>query len=326
MTHRSLAFALVATLAASAFSLDADQALQIGRSFLVAGEPGMTQAELDHLRVRSRDSVQSMYRWEVMATQHGQSVFLDDATGEVTMYGRANLYERAMGGPASRSVSAKGKPFYASEPELVAGARAKLDKLDWRPGPDASHRPLPKPDPNGEIPRSLITITFSEHPNGYQAYGVGNFCLITLDSLSGETVEIQRQIGFSYQTPNVRISAADALAIAQEHGFGDGVTIDGPRYQQMPPLSTGLGERAKGYVRDKFLPLVYWAHGGGPEGFIAADDGEVLWVSKRQSGLATHPPQPAPSAALDPALWGVGALAALGGGLLLFTWARAKRS
>lgn len=319
MTHRSLAFALVATLAASAFALDADQARQIGRSFLVAREPGMTQAELDHLRVRSRDSVQSMYRWEVMATQHGQSVFLDDATGEVTMYGRAKLYERAMGGPASRSVSAKGKPFYASEPELVAGARAKLDKLDWRPGPDASHRPLPKPDPNGEIPRSLITITFSEHPNGYQAYGVGNFCLITLDSLSGETVEIQRQIGFSYQTPNVRISAHDALAIARERGFGEGVSIDGPRYQQMPPLSTGLGERAKGYVRDKVLPLVYWAHGGGLEGFIAADDGEVLWVSKRQSGLAIHPPQPAPSPSLDPALWGVGALAAFGGGLLLFT-------
>jgi hypothetical protein len=244
--------------------------------FLNLVAPDVPEAELQAMRLRHQEDVRRHFQWTINLRYHSLSA---NERGQITRFTNPRLEGRARGGPASRGAPQHGKPFYGSEQELETVARARLQAVNWHHGASLTYRPLPQADERGEVPRSLITLRFSDQPNGFPSPGVGNVSSITLDSLSGEIVIMERRMGYSYGPGKVGISPDEAVKRASRVAkVPAGSIAHGPSYQELALFArTGkYSARGREYSREDVLPLVYAVKAKGENVLVAADNGDVL--------------------------------------------------
>jgi len=223
-------------------------------------------------------------------------VSLDEETGAVKFYSNSKLYS-AVNGPEGLRLPRSGPPFYRDEADLVTKAKRKLEAIGWSYGPDVTHNAIPVPDARGNIAKVIIYLKFHDRPNGYSTLGAGNGALIGLDSLTGEIVELQRFIGYTYAPPTVNITSEQAVLAAREViDVGPSPTVWGPYYQCLIEWGT-LSQRGRALYRSKTMPLGYRIRGLTEDAVVASDTGEVL---NRHSN-ATGGEVPVSAVSADPA-------------------------
>ncbi len=253
-------------------------AVQVARTFLQRVEPEISPGVLSLLstrRVVGHRLDLTVARWSVSGGD--RIVSLDEETGAVKFYSNSKLYS-AVNGPDGLRLPRSGPPFYRNEADLITRAKRKLEAIGWAFGPDVSygHRPIPVPDAHGNIGKVIICLKLHDRPNGYSTLGAGNRAIISLDSLTGEIVELQRFIGYTYAPPTVNITSEQAVQAAREViDVGPSPTVLGPAYQcliEWGPLS----ERGRALYRSKTMPLGYWVHGLKEDAVVASDTGEIL--------------------------------------------------
>lgn len=253
-------------------------ALQVARTFLQRVEPEISPGDLSLLsarRVVGHRLDLTVARWSVGGGD--RIVSLDEETGAIKAYSNSKLYS-AVNGPDGLRLPKSGPPFYRNEADLITRAKRKLEAIGWAFGPDVSygHRPIPVPDAHGNIGKVIICLKFHDRPNGYSTLGAGNRAIFSLDSLTGEIVELQRFIGYTYAPPTVNITSEQAVQAAREViDVGPSPTVLGPAYQcliEWGPLS----ERGRALYRSKTMPLGYWVHGLKEDAVVASDTGEIL--------------------------------------------------
>lgn len=144
--------------------------------------------------------------WTVGAAR--RVVVIDPFSGDLRLYRNDRILALVRDG------ARPGAPFFATSLALVADAKAKVLALGMTVGPVVRGTPLPRRDAQGNVQRQLLTVEFFDRPHGYPTDHVGNFCVIELDSLTGEVVEIRAGSGYRYGPPTVRIDRKAARRIA----------------------------------------------------------------------------------------------------------------
>lgn len=290
------------TYAGLALAIDEQSALQQAVSFVKSVktlDPTAEELNLGRWHIRRSDRLHADHSalWQVGGDGHSLSV--DDSTGKVTRYSNSIFYSRVQG-PKAVKAARTGKAFYASETDLVSKAKAKLETLHWPFGSEVIHRPLQSPNDQGEINRSIVYLKFCDKPNGYSTNQSGNICVIGLDSLTGDVIELQRRMGYLYGPAQVKVTSTEATAIAsQSIDLEKSGKASGPQYVEI--LGVGeLSDRAKELYQSKTIPLVYFIHGTKKDALIAADTGEILVsYDNAVAGEKTQSSTPQSSPALD---------------------------
>lgn len=251
-------------------------ALQVAQTFLQRLEPGISPGDLSLLRaerVVGHRLDLTVARWSVSGADRIVSV--DEETGAVKSYSNSKLYS-AVNGPEGLRSPKSGPPFYRDEADLVAKAKRKLEAIGWPYGPDVTHNAIPVPDARGNIAKVILYLKFDDRPNGYSTLEAGNRAIIGLDSLTGEIVELQRFIGYTYAPPTVNLTSEQAVLAARDViDVGPSPRVLGPSYQCLIEWGT-LSERGRALYRSKMMPLGYWIRGLKENAVVASDTGEIL--------------------------------------------------
>ncbi|HTQ11173.1 MAG TPA: hypothetical protein VMI31_13985, partial [Fimbriimonadaceae bacterium] len=212
-------------------------------------------------------------RWEASAGQYVLSV--DDETGCVSRYTDCRALDLTLYKPGRRAQA--GPPFYRSEKDVIARAAATLDRLGWHHGPDSRMAALPKPGAAGTVSRSEIRVVFFDRPYGFPTDFSGNRSDIGLDSLTGGEIELTRSTGYTYSAAKVKITPAQAIAIARRAiELSAAPRIVGPRYRTLSPIDRNLSPAARRMALAKLEPLIYEVSGKQQDAWIDAATGEIL--------------------------------------------------
>ncbi|CAN5495979.1 hypothetical protein BH11ARM1_BH11ARM1_18250 [soil metagenome] len=277
---------LVVGLTTFSFAVDQEQARQVFVEFLQKLKPSISQDELSKCRADARDG-DDAYFWTSNVLKNAT---VDIDTGKILHYSDAAL-ETALARPPF-----KGKPHFASQAEFIAASRALCAKINWQIGErDFTPHAFPKVDGQGLIPHQRIGVDFEQVVNGFEVRG-GNFVDVSLDSLTGEPISLQRGLGYTFGPSTASITSEQALQIAQKDA-GD-VHLDSVeplRYYQMRERGD-VSSRAVSAFKAKQMLLAYWVKG--PKSyFVAADNGEILCSLGYTSGgdFTNKNPQPSKS-------------------------------
>lgn len=266
-------------MAAELQAMDEAQARQLATHFIETIDPqsGIVPsgfAECSRTKWRMEFGV-AQFGWSLRVGE--KIVRIEERTSSVVRYTDGELESLAMLGPRSRSVAQQGIPYFASKEALVLHAKKKLDSIAWHHGSGVEIKSFPQPNGRGEVPRVIIGLVFSDEPHGFPSTGKGNFAVIGLDSLSGEVVSLQRELGWTYGPPTLKVTRDEAIAIASQH---EEIPADpwvfGPSYLTISSYDKDLTPRAEQLCRNKELVLGYIIRGKKRSFQIAADNGELL--------------------------------------------------
>ncbi|MBI5708405.1 MAG: hypothetical protein HZC36_15590 [Armatimonadetes bacterium] len=221
-------------------------------------------------------------RWMIVGKF--QILGVDGSTGDIVSYGNGKRYGAAHGSDSFRAPT-RGKAFYHDESDLIAKASAKLEAIGWAHGPDViKEHPFPTPDENGELGHAIIYVRFYERPNGYRLEGGANFCVIGLDSLSGDIIELDRALGYTFGPTTSTIDSTTALeAASAKIELGEAPDVWGPIYRQLSERAD-LSTRGRDLCRRQVVPLCFVVRGTKQDAYIAADNGEVLETHSNLTG------------------------------------------
>lgn len=283
MVHLLGLLTLVSSIFFGFGCLDEAGARARGMALLHTIDPGLTKGELASARTGASRlpsiGPEGAPVWDIETS--GRTVLIDPCSGDLRRYRNDRLLTLLRKGSAPSRSSC-----FASESEVVARARAKVGALGMRVQPFAKATPLPQPEGRGAVRRQLLTVEFSDRPHGFPTDGAGNFCVIEMDSLTGEVAKLRAGSGYSYGPPTVRIDREAARRTATQ-ALGAAIMPDevsGPTYCVIDPRDAAT-PAARAFAFAAISPLCYLVRhkDRSPEGYevvylasISCDTGAVL--------------------------------------------------
>ena len=259
---------------------DEKTVLARARSFIERIHPNLNGKELDRLSAKVQDNENRRGRsgrsWTINSSSFVLNV--EDESDSVVLF-LDGQNRKPFNGPTMKDYDQSGKPFYGSEKDLIAKVDSKLSYIGWKHGPEFEVKSLPNPEESGAIKRQIMYIDFYDRPNGYRAKGVGNFVEVGVDSLSGDIVEMQREVGYKYGPGTLDISYEKAFSVAKGAiDLPEQTAKVEPTYHEFHD-GEELSDRAEQYCENKTLALAYQFESSEGYVVVAADTGEIL--SKR---------------------------------------------
>jgi hypothetical protein len=273
-------------------AVEQEQAIARAVDCLRALNPQLAPGETARVGAERKGRPNAGPYWFVTTARY--FVLVEDATGDVSSVQDTEALGRV--GRATASTAERAKPFFPDPARAIAHAKRVAESVGWVCGPTVRHRPLPTTDAAGDVRLATLYFTFIERPNGYPTNGDGNIVQVGLNSLTGDLVEMERRVGFTYEPAVVNLTAEQAKQrAAAAITLGPAPTVTGPLYE--PAERSHPSSRALALIQEKKIPLVYFVRGPEQAALVATDTGEVLCHFGIGTGARIGSPERAPETA-----------------------------
>lgn len=152
--------------------------------------------------------------------------------------------------------------------------RASFFNSDFKQNPDGAAK--------NEASRGRASMTFEEHPHGYPTHNNGNSVTVTIDLQDGSLIEMFVFDGWSYATPNIKVTQAEAektaFAIASRQPRIDASLLGSPDSElQYSITNDGLGIAGGDAIRKRHeVRLCYRFSYNGVQVMIDSETGQCV--------------------------------------------------